>query len=172
MYYIITSNRRVTCRIPHPSFPNSLLVLYFMFDLHLELMHHLPTISSQFVSLSRPLILKKEWEPFLLISPSERICTRLSLPKCANTRTGNRCKKQKKGWKQGQKNEEEEDEWKKKKQTSRDCLRRLMGVNWSHTLHMNWIPAQLNCKMAQITRIRQDLVAANTAYKSIVLAGK
>lgn len=61
---------------------------------------------------------------------------------------------------------------KKKKQTSRDCLRRLMGVNWSHTLHMNWIPAQLNCKMAQITRIRQDLVAANTAYKSIVLAGK
>lgn len=96
MYYIITSNRRVTCRIPHPSFPNSLLVLYFMFDLHLELMHHLPTISSQFVSLSRPLILKKEWEPFLLISPSERICTRLSLPKCPNTRTGNRCKKQKK----------------------------------------------------------------------------
>lgn len=172
MYYIITSNRRVTCRIPHPSFPNSLLVLYFMFDLHLELMHHLPTISSQFVSLSRPLILKKEWEPFLLISPSERICTRLSPPKCANARTGNRCKKQKKGWKQGQKNEEEEDEWKKKKQTSRDCLRRLMGVNWSHTLHMNWIPAQLNCKMAQITRIRQYLDVSNTAYKSIVLAGK
>lgn len=174
MYYIITSNRRVTCRIPHPSFPNSLPVLYFMFDLHLELMHHLPTISSQFVSLSRPLILKKEWEPFLLISPSERICTRLSLPKCANARTGNRCKKQKKRlktrtkkWRRRRRRME-----KKKKQTSRDCLRRLMGVNWSHTLHMNWIPAQLNCKMAQITRIRQDLVAANTAYKSIVLAGK
>ena len=119
MFYIITSNWRVTCRIPHPSFPNSLLILYFMFDLHLELMRHLPTNSSQFVSLSRPLILKKEWEPFLLISPSERMCTRLSPPKCANTRNGNRCKKQKKDWKQGQNNEEEEeeeeeeDEWKK-----------------------------------------------------------
>lgn len=144
MYYIITSHRRVTCRIPHPSFPNSLLVLYFMFDLHLELMHHLPTISSQFVSLSRPLILKKEWEPFLLISPSERICTRLSPPKCANARTGNRCKKQKKGWKQGQKNEEEEDdEWKKKKSRHQETA---WEGSWEYTeaIHYIWTGFQLN----------------------------